>query len=109
MIGIKEMGRQVAINKGYHYKSEVFEDDNGDYYVVVIQDSNRTLFKREYYPAGNRMLFPKKWGKKRGAVTLLNHLIESDEILLKKTEERLNKLKACKLQVDMWLDDFQNE
>ena len=100
------MGNQVAINKGFHLSAEVWEDDEGQYYVVVTQDSYRRLFRGEYLPMGNRLHFPKKWGKKKGANQLLDFLIASDEQLLKKTQQRLDKLKRCKDKVDTdWVDD----
>jgi hypothetical protein len=36
---------------------------------------------------------------------LLNFLIEADEQLLLKTQQRLDKLKKCKINVDGWVDD----
>jgi hypothetical protein len=101
------MGTQVAINKGYHYSAEVWENDSGEYYVTVIQDSYKRLYRGNYYPMGNRLFFPLKWGKKRGAVELLDFLIKSDEVLLEKTKQRLDKLKVCKNNVDGWVDDSQ--
>lgn len=99
------MGNQVAINKGFHYTSEVWEGDDGNYYVAVTQDTYKRLFRGNYEPMGNRLQFPKKWGKKRGAVELLEFLIKSDEVLIEKAQQRLNKLKKCKIEVDGWVDD----
>lgn len=99
------MGEQVAINKGYHFTSEVWENDEGEYYVTVIQDNYKKLFRGSYYPLANRMHFPKKWGKKKGAVELLDFLIKADEKLLLKTQQRLDKLKRCKDVVDGWVND----
>jgi hypothetical protein len=99
------MGEQVAFNKTPHYVSEVFENDNGDYYVVIDRDNHMKLIRGEYVPIGNRFLFPTHWGRTKGAVTLLDHLIENDEILFKQVEERLHKLKKCRDTVITEWDD----
>lgn len=94
------MGEQVAINKDYHLSAEVWENDQGEYYVVVTQDLYKRLYRGTYLPMGHRLQFPMKWGKKKGANQLLDFLIESDEKLLEKTQQRLDKLKRCKNVVD---------
>lgn len=99
------MGYQVAFNKAPHITAEVFEDDNGEYYVVNAEDHHWKLIRKNYYPIGNRFFYPKKWGKKTGTLTLLNHLIESDEILLQKTQQRLDKLKKCKDKIETEWED----
>jgi hypothetical protein len=99
------MGQQVAFNKDIHITAEVWEDDNGDYYVTNIEDNHLKLIRTVYYPIGNRMYYPKKWGKKKGTLTLLEYLIDSDERILAKTIERLEKLKKCKSTVETEWND----
>ena len=71
------MGEQVAINKDYHLSAEVWENDQGEYYVVVTQDLYKRIYRETYLPMGHRLQFPKKWGNKKGATQLLNFLIEA--------------------------------
>jgi hypothetical protein len=99
------MGKKVAENKGYHYSAEVWENDSGEYYVVIQKDLYKRRYRKNYYPIANRMYFPEIWSKKKGAQLLLNQLIESDELLLKKTAERLDKLKRCRETINKNWDD----
>jgi hypothetical protein len=87
-------------NRTYHIVAEVFEDDNGDYYVVNIQDHYRKPWRKDYYPFGSRLTYPIQWGKKKGSLTLLEQLIESDEKLIEQAQIRLKKLKECKEKID---------
>jgi hypothetical protein len=90
------MGEQVAFNKAIHLTAEVWENDDGDFYVTNIKDNHYKLIRGKYIPIGNKMYYPEKWGKKEGSLILLNHLITNDEILIEKAQNRLNKLKKCK-------------
>lgn len=99
------MGQQVAFNKAIHITAEVWEDDNGEFYVTNMEDNHLKLIRGEYRPIGNRMFYPKGWGKKKGSLTLLNHLIDSDEKLIQKAVQRLEKLKKCKEKIEEeWKD-----
>ena len=99
------MGQQVAFNKAIHITAEVWEDDNGEFYVTNMEDNHLKLIRGEYRPIGNRMFYPKGWGKKKGSLTLLNHLIDSDEKLIQKAVERLEKLKRCREKIEQeWKD-----
>lgn len=90
------MGEQIAFNKALHYTAEVFEDDNGDYYVVHIKDAHLKLIRGEYIPIGNRLLYPKQWGTKKASLHLLDYLIENDEKVIEVVSQRLEKLKKCR-------------
>lgn len=92
-------------NRTYHIVAEVFEDDNGNYYVVNIQDHYRKPMRGDYYPLGCRLTYPIQWGKKKGSLTLLEQLIESDTKLLEKAQARLSKLKECKDKIDLEWED----
>jgi len=99
------MGKQVAINKAHHITAEVWENDEGEYYVTNIPDNHWKLIRGQYRPIGNKMFYPAKWGKKKGSLQLLDHLIENDEILLQKTITRLEKLKTCREKIQTDWDD----
>jgi hypothetical protein len=92
-------------NRTYHIVAEVFEDDNSDYYVVNIQDHYRKPLRGEYYPFGSRLTYPIQWGKKRGSLTLLAGLIDSDEKLIEQAQYRLEKLKKCKSKIETEWED----
>jgi hypothetical protein len=92
-------------NRTYHIVAEVFEDDNGDYYVVNIQDHYRKPLRGEYYPFGSRLTYPIQWGKKKGSLTLLEGLIDSDKKLIEQAQHRLEKLKKCKSKIETEWED----
>ena len=99
------MGQQVAFNKAIHITAEVWEDDNGDYYVTNMEDNHLKLIRGEYRPIGNRMFYPNGWGKKKGSLKLLEHLIESDTKVIEQATKRLEKLKRCKDKIESeWKD-----
>ncbi len=99
------MGQQVAFNKAIHITAEVWEDDNGDYYVTNMEDNHLKLIRGEYRPIGNRMFYPKGWGKQKGSLKLLEHLIESDTKVIEQATKRLEKLKRCKDKIESeWKD-----
>lgn len=99
------MGKQVAFNKAVHITAEVWENDDGEYYVTNKRDNHMKLIRGKYYPIGNKMFYPETWSKKKGSLQLLDFLIESDEILLQKTITRLEKLKRCKEKIEQEWDD----
>ncbi len=99
------MGQQVAFNKAIHITAEVWQDDNGDYYVTNMEDNHLKLIRGVYRPIGNRMFYPKGWGKKKGSLTLLDYLIESDTKVIEQATQRLEKLKKCKEKIEKeWKD-----
>jgi hypothetical protein len=94
------MGQQVAFNKAIHITAEVWQDDNGDYYVTNMEDNHLKLIRGVYRPIGNRMFYPKGWGKKKGSLALLDFLIESDAKVIEQATQRLEKLKKCKEKIE---------
>jgi hypothetical protein len=90
------MGEQIAFNKAIHMTAEVWENDEGEFYVTNIKDNHYKLIRGEYRPIGNKMYYPQKWGTKHGSLKLLQHLIDNDTILIEKASTRLDKLKKCK-------------
>ena len=62
----------------------------------------KRLIKKEYTPIGNRLVYPKKWGRKRAAEVLLNHQISENERLCNAAKERLEYLNKLKEDVDTW-------
>jgi hypothetical protein len=50
------------------------------------------------------MQFPKKWGRKRGALSLLDFKIEDQEKIIRNAEAELIKLRECKSKTLEWKD-----
>jgi hypothetical protein len=48
------------------------------------------------------MQFPKKWGRKRGALSLLDFKIEDQERIINNAQLELEKLRECKEKTLEW-------
>jgi hypothetical protein len=97
-------GEQIAYNRTMHGNIQLHENEQGEYYPVVTWDEVPKLVRGEYIPIGNRIQFPKVWGRKYGSTILLEHKIEDTKrtILLAQTE--LAKLERCLSSVKEWPD-----
>jgi hypothetical protein len=58
--------------------------------------------KKEYLPIGNRLVYPKKWGRKKAAEVLLRALITDSEKVCEKANERLSYLRTLSDEVKEW-------
>ena len=58
--------------------------------------------KKEYLPIGNRLVYPKKWGRKKAANVLLNYLTKDNELMKEQAEERLEYLYNLTNEVNDW-------
>ena len=99
------MGEQVANNKGEHCNVELFLNEQGEYYPVTQCMDKYTLIRSEYIPFGNTLQYPKKWGKKRGALELLNFRIADKQRVLADAQLELELLTACRDKVNEWIED----
>ena len=99
------MGEQVANNKGEHCNVELFLNEQGEYYPVTQCMDKYTLIRSEYIPFGNTLQYPKKWGKKKGALELLNFRIADKQRVLADAQMELELLTACRDKVNEWAED----
>ena len=75
--------------------------DKGKWYILS-EPKSPGLVKKEYIPMGNRLVYPKKWGRKKAAEVLLFHLIEDNERVCQSAKERLEYLYTLKEDVTKW-------
>jgi len=94
------MGEQVANNREMQMVMYL-HFDKGKWYILS-EPKSPGLVKKEYLPIGNRLVYPKKWGRKRAAEVLLNHQISENERLCNAAKERLEYLNKLKEDVDTW-------
>lgn len=94
------MGEQVANNREAQ-EVMYLHQDNGKWYILS-EPKSPGLVKREYLPMGNRLVYPKKWGRKKAAEVLLNHLIKDNELIKELAEERLVYLNNLSNEVKDW-------
>jgi len=99
------MGEQVANNKGEHCNVELFLNEQGEYYPVTQCMDKWTLIRSEYKPFGNTLQYPKKWGRKKGALELLNFRITDKQRVLADAQMELELLTACRDKVNEWPDE----
>jgi hypothetical protein len=99
------MGEQVANNKGEHCNVELFLNEQGEYYPVTQCMDKWTLIRSEYKPFGNTLQYPKKWGRKKGALELLNFRITDKQRVLADAQKELDLLTVCRDKVNEWPDE----
>jgi hypothetical protein len=99
------MGEQVANNKGEHCNVELFINEQGEYYPVTQCMDKWTLIRSEYKPFGNTLQYPKKWGRKKGALELLNFRIADKQRVLADAQMELELLTACRDKVNEWAEE----
>tara|TARA_B110000503_G_C7005366_1_gene353338 strand:- start:305 stop:601 length:297 start_codon:yes stop_codon:yes gene_type:complete len=97
---IKKMGKQVANNKEMQ-EVMYLRFDKGKWYILS-EPKSLGLVKKDYLPIGNRLVYPKKWGRKKAAEVLLGALISDSEGVLTITNERLAYLNKLKEEVIEW-------
>ena len=94
------MGEQVANNREMQEVMYLHEKD-GKWYILS-EPKSPGLVKRDYVPMGNRLVYPKKWGRKKAAEVLLQALINDSEATKRLAEERLQYLYSLKGEVEEW-------
>jgi hypothetical protein len=94
------MGEQVANNRETQEVMYLHEKD-GVWYILS-EPKSPGLVKKEYIPMGNRLVYPKKWGRKRAAEVLLSSLIEDNERICQVAKEKLEILVKLKEEVKDW-------
>ena len=95
-------GEQIANNRVMHGNIQLYENEAGEYYPVVEWDEVPKIIRGEYYPIGNKIQFPKKWGRKAGATILLEHKITDIKRTISDAETELAKLERCLSSVKDW-------
>lgn len=94
------MGEQVANNRETQEVMYLHQKD-GEWYILS-EPKSPGLVKKEYVPIGNRLVYPKKWGRKKAAEVLLQNLIEDSEATKQLAEERLEYLYNLRDEVEQW-------
>ena len=95
-------GEQIANNRCEHCNIQLHTNELGEYYPVINRMDKQTLIRGEYIPIGNTFQYPKNWGKRKGAMILLETRIEDKRKQLIEAEFELAKLSACLEQVKEW-------
>ena len=97
------MAVDIKNTRMMHSIAELHTNPEGEYYVVVVEHNPQpTPIRQTYQPFGYRMQFPKKWGRKKGALSLLDFKIEDQEKIIRNAEIELEKLRECKEKTLEW-------
>lgn len=75
--------------------------DKGKWYILS-EPKSPGLVKKEYVPIGNRLVYPKKWGRKKAAEVLLKNLISDSTKVKNLAEDRLEYLNKLQKEVEVW-------
>ena len=94
------MSNQVANNREMQMVMYL-HFDKGKWYILS-EPKSPGLVKKEYLPIGNRLVYPKKWGRKKAAEVLLKLLITDSEKVKNLACDRLDYLKELEKQVEEW-------
>ena len=97
-------GQQIASNKAMHCNMRLIENEGGEYDPVVDRIEQPTLVRGEYIPIGCNFHYPKQWGRKYAATTLLNHIVADRRRQIELAEKELVKLERCLSKVAEWSD-----
>ena len=94
------MGEQVANNREMQEVMYLHHKD-GKWYILS-EPKSPGLVKKEYIPIGNRLVYPKKWGRKKAAEVLLGALISDSEKVYEQANHRLEYLRGLEKEVEGW-------
>lgn len=94
------MGEQVANNR--EMQEVMYLHHNEGKWYILSEPKSPGLVKKEYIPMGNRLVYPKKWGRKKAAEVLLSHLIDDNEKICQTAKERLEVLYKLKEETGAW-------
>jgi hypothetical protein len=83
---------------------EIDVDDNGKYFIINKPQTFSYPIRKEYYPIGNKLLYPKEWGRKKAASILLEHHIDNATRIVESNQERLRNLEILRDDVAGWDD-----
>ena len=97
-------GEQIASNKAMHCNMRLIENSEGEYDAVVERIEQPTLVRGEYIPIGCNFHYPKQWGRKYAATTLLEHIVGDRKKQIELAEKELAKLERCLSKVAQWSD-----
>jgi len=94
------MGEQVANNREQQEVMYLRQKD-GEWYILS-EPKSPGLVKKEYVPIGNKLVYPKKWGRKKAAEVFLHHLIDDNIKTRDTAENRLKILNRLWEDVKVW-------
>lgn len=94
---------------GPHFIARIHYDNPEKWIVSVQHDSDLRPYVREPKMRGSELVFPKQWGKKRGALELIRQRLAMDEETLRDAAESIGNMLQVLNDVETWPDDRINK
>lgn len=89
---------------GPHYVAKIHHHESGWEVSVQHHSDGRPLIKNPKM-RGAELVFPKSWGRKRGALELIRQRIQMDEEIIRDAAESIGKMLAVQEAVQAWPED----
>ena len=82
---------------------------DGKYYIWV-EPVNPTrnglgLIRKEYKVAGNQLVYPKKWGRRKSSLKLVETIMEDQRMIIQRAQKYLDGLESLHNEIMEWPDD----
>ena len=101
-VPVKKKQLEKEMGKPFPMKTKQAIDD-----LVKSLTSRPTLLS--YHKEGDELVFPKQWGKKRGALELIRQRLAMDEETLRDAAESIGNMLQVLNEVEEWPDDRINK
>ena len=93
----------MANNKEMQIGIQLMTNDDGSKQVIIVKEKF-ALIKQEYRPVGDYLEFPKAWGVKKGALHLVQSILDDKLQVLERTRAYVEQLQHTLGEVQGWDD-----
>ena len=95
-------------NMEVQHRAAIDKTKDGKYYVWFEPIGGITdhigMVRNSYPVVGNRLLHPKKWGNRKAALILTEHIIEEQKRIISQAQEYLSGIEQLHSEILQWTD-----